>query len=511
MLKKLLGVALVLVMVAVFAAPASAADFSFGGWYRLRAIAANNQDRLDTLPRGVGARDNVRYVDSTFFLNFDARQDDNVQGFVQIKAPEFQNVWGNGGLQFGDGAFGGGTAPSSGTSTFDAMGNLYWIQFKVPFLPGPWFVRAGLDDIPLPKGIIAFLPFFKETGFQLFGNVGPDVALRGEAFKRGEGQVQNADDDSVYTLRARYSGLRNVSLNIYEVLQFKNRTSTTTANFRDYWSGLSTSGRYGRFNATADFVYLTGDWEYGSAGEAVQGNDTGKLRMQRDQKVNAWVIWLTGGVTLGPVNLTAQYLEVSGDNDQEDNTQNQFYGIGCQTSDSFFVGGCDARVMGPTQLWFGHKDGRHNGGLVSGSRDLGGNTGGAGGRYSRGNGNRVFAFDSSVKVMRDVTLNGTLGFIWSQHARPDLSAAGTNPFVRDTYIGSEIDLNVAWTLYPGFLLEGDIQYLAAGDYGILRTKIPGQSQVTGASPLPGIVGGGTRMTNANDDSWQAMFTMQWFF
>ncbi len=508
MFKKLLGVALVLAMAAVFAAPASAADFSFSGWYRLRAIAAANQDRLDTLPRGAGARDGVRYVDSTFFLNFDAKQGDNVEGFVQIKAPEFQNVWGNGGLQFGDGAFGGGTTPSSGTSTFDAMGNVYWLQFKVPFLAGPWFIRAGLDDIPLPKGIIAFLPFFKETGFQLFGNVGPDLALRGEAFKRGEGQVQNADDDDVYTFRGTYSGLRNVSLTLYEVFQFKNRTVTTDANFSDYWTGISTAARYGRFNSTFDFVYLTGDWEYSAAGEAAASGDTGKTRINRDQNVNAWVIWLTGGVTLGPVSLTAQYLEVSGDKDQEDNTQNQFYGIGCQTSDSFFTGGCDARVLGPTQLWFGNKDGRHNGGLVAGSRNLGGNTGGAGGRYSRGNGNRVFAFDASVKAHRDVTFNGTLGFIWSQHARPDLSAAGTNPFVRDTYIGTEIDLNVAWTLYPGFLVEGDFQYLAAGDYGILRNSIAGQSQVTGATPLPGAV---TRLTNSNDDSWQAMFTMQWFF
>lgn len=507
MLKKLLGVALVLAMVAVFAAPASAADFSFGGWYRLRAIAAGNQDRLDTLPQSVGARDNVRYTDSTFFLNFNASQGDDVAGFVQIKAPEFQQVWGNGGLQFGDGAFGGGTTPSSGTSTFDAIGNVYWLQFKVPFLAGPWFIRAGLDDIPLPKGIIAFLPFFKETGFQLFGKVGSDLDLRGEAFKRGEGEIQNEDDDSVYTLRGTYSGLRNVSVTLYEVLQFKNRASTTTANFSDYWTGLSAQGRYGRFNSTLDFVYLTGEWEYSQAGEATTGSDTGKTRDQRDQNVNAWVVWLTGGVTLGNVNLTAQYLEVSGDKDQEDNTQNQFYGIGCQTSDSFFTGGCDARVLGPTQLWFGNKGGRHNDGLVAGSRNLGGNTGGAGGRYSRGNGNRVFAFDSSVKVHQDVTLNGTLGFIWSQHARPDLSAKGTNAFVDDTYIGTEIDLNVAWTLYPGFLLEGDVQYLAAGDYGILQTAIDGQDQVSGATPLPGAV---TRLTNSNDDAWQAMFTMQWF-
>ena len=259
MLKKLLGVALVLAMVAVFAAPASAADFSFGGWYRLRAIAADNQDRLDTLPQSVGARDNVRYTDSTFFLNFNASQGDDVAGFVQIKAPEFQQVWGNGGLQFGDGAFGGGTTPSSGTSTFDAIGNVYWLQFKVPFLGQPWFIRAGLDDIPLPKGIIAFLPFFKETGFQLFGNAGPDLALRAEAFKRGEGEIQNEDDDSVYTLRGTYSGLRNVSVTLYEVLQFKNRASTTAANFSDYWTGLSAQGRYGRFNSTLDFVYLTGN------------------------------------------------------------------------------------------------------------------------------------------------------------------------------------------------------------------------------------------------------------
>ncbi len=499
MVGRIFRVAGALAVVAVLASPVLAVDFSYGGWHRVRAIAGNNQDRLDAVrakdDTGKQSRDNWRFLDSVFRSIFVGRQDDDVQGLVQLEFSVFNQILGGGGAYFGTTQI----QPSEvkGFGPTEANSVLYWLQFKVPFLPGPWFVRAGQNDFILPRGIVGRFPSLRETGIQVFGKAGP-VDLRFEWLKRFENDIGDADDDDVYIVRGTYSSLRNVSITLYEVLQFKNRGETTGANFRDFWTGLSLRGRYGRFHSAFDFIYQTGDWEYNAAGEAATSIDMGKSRLNRDQNVNAWVIWLTGGVTFGPANVAAHFIDVSGDKDQEDSTQNQFYGIGCQTTDSGGAG-CDVYSEAPADLWFGAK---YNEGVLAGSLNLGGNTGGTGSRYARGNGNRTFALDFALRPIKDVVFNTTLGFIWSQHARPDLTSDGASPFVWDTYVGTEIDLNLAWTPYRGFTLQGGFDYLAAGDYGRLRNRVDEQDQVAGGS---------NRRVNSNDDSWQAIFMMQWFF
>ena len=104
--------------------------------------------------------------------------------------------------------------------------------------------------------------------------------------------------------------------------------------------------------------------------------------------------------------------------------------------------------------------------------------------------------------MKSLLLQGTVGAIWSFYARPDLTATGSNPFDNSRYIGTEVDVNATWTLYKGVLLSAGFDYLSAGDYGRLLTPIAVASQDPGGS---------NRLVNENDDSWQAVWKLQWLF
>ena len=154
MVGRLFRVAGALVIMAVLASPVLAVDFSYGGWHRVRAIAGNNQDRLDTVEgqddTGKQSRDNWRFFDSVFRSTFVGRQGDDVQGLVQLEFPVFNQILGGGGAYFGTRQI----QPSQNKrfGPMEANSVLYWLQFKVPFLPGPWFVRAGRDNFALPRG-----------------------------------------------------------------------------------------------------------------------------------------------------------------------------------------------------------------------------------------------------------------------------------------------------------------------------------------------------------------------
>jgi len=58
------------------------------------------------------------------------------------------------------------------------------------------------------------------------------------------------------------------------------------------------------------------------------------------------------------------------------------------------------------------------------------------------------------------------------------------------------------SIYKGVSLTGGFDYLIAGDYGELATAGPLASQVPG---------GTNRAVNNNDNSWQAVWKLQWFF
>jgi len=483
--KKLVGLALAAVMTFGIAATAAAqVNFKFGAWFRMRGVATENQDRLDTVTGAPGdlGRDQWRYYDHVFRPYFVATLGDKARMFFQLDIGNFNQIGGDDGVNFGTGFL-----AIAGRTDVDVV--TYNLQVKVPYVPGPWFFKFGRDNVFLPRGLVGRLPNLREFGLQLWGTVGI-LKPRVEIWKRDETDsgtlgLDFADDDDVYIGKLSFSPTKGVRVMPYIVFHEQNATASRSEKITSWYPAISGSARYKNFIGKADFVYQSGDIDRAST-------DT-----TADSKVSAYVFWLQGGVTLGAANLSVNYVMSSGDSNQNDDNENQFFAVGCSpiTGES----GCDARSQGPTDMWFGDK---YNDTLTVGARNIGGNTGGTGGRYARGNGTQVLSFDGSYRLLKSVLVQGTIGAIWSAHSRPDLTAAGTTPFKSDRYIGTEVDVSATWTLYKGVSLTGGFDYLMAGDYGELRTPVANASQVPG---------GTNRAVNNNDNSWQAVWKLQWFF
>jgi hypothetical protein len=484
--KKLVGLALAVAMMFGIASMASAAvKFKFGAWMRYRGVLTDNQDRLDTI-KGSGtnlARDDWKYYDQVFRPYFKASTD-FARMYFQLDIPKFNLVGGEDGSNFGTGL-----VAFSDFGRTDVSVVTYKLQVKVPAVPGNWWVTMGYDNVFLPRGLVGRLPSLREFGIQIKGNLGifkPQI----EIWKRDESAsgtlgLSFADDDDIYIGKLPFSPMKGVRILPYLVYHEQNRTAARSEKITSVYGGISASARHKVFTGKVDFVYQNGTIDRESSDATA------------DSDVSAYVLWLQGGVTLGAANLSVNYVLSSGDSDQSDDSENQFFGIGCSpvTGDT----GCDARTQGPTDMWFGDK---YNDTVTVGSRNIGGNTGGTGGRYARGNGVEVLSFDASYKVLKNLIFQSTLGAIWSAHSRPDLTANGSTPFKRSRYIGTEIDVSATYTLYKGVSVTGGIDYLIAGDYGELATAGPLASQVPG---------GTNRAVNNNDNSWQAVWKLQWFF
>ena len=391
--KIFLGLIAFALMVALVVPATAQVDFKFGGWFRFRGIASNNQDRLDTVKGAPGdlGRDEWRYYDHVFRPYIVSTMGDKARMFFQLDIGNFNQIGGDDGVNFGTGFL-----AIAGRTDVDVV--VYNLQVKLPMVPGPWFIKFGRDNVFLPRGLVGRLPNLREFGIQLFGTVGI-FKPRFEVYKRDETSsgtlgLDFADDDDVYIGKLPFSPMKGVRIMPYVVFHEQNRTATRSEKITSWYPAISGSARYKNFSGKADFVYQSGEI------------DRVATDATADSDVSAYVLWLQGGVTLGAANLSVNYVMSSGDTNQNDSNEDQFFAVGCSpiTGES----GCDARSQGPTDLWFGDK---YNDTLTVGARNIGGNTGGTGGRYSRGNGVSVVSFDGSYRVLKSLLVQGTVGAI----------------------------------------------------------------------------------------------------
>ena len=346
---------------------------------------------------------------------------------------------------------------------------VYNLQVQVPGVPGPWFVKVGRDNGFMPRGIIADVPTLRSFGVQVWGTAGM-FKPRFELWKRdettatglGNNGLALSDDDDLYVVKMPFSPMKGVRVMPYLAYwRSMNRTYSFGSNEADinmYYPAVSISARQGNFFGKLDFVYQTGEVDHDADGPA-------------DYDVKAYVFWGQVGGSWGPLTVSANYVFASGDNDDTDDEVNRFTGVGCAGTDSGVF--CDAYAKGPTDLWFGAKYTDVN---IVGSRNIGGD-GGAG-----GNGTSTFTIDAAYALTKALKLQGTVGFISSAEAD------SRDDRVSDKYIGTEIDLAATWSIAKGVSLKGGLSYLAAGEYGELADG-----------------------SQKNDDSWQAVWKLQWFF
>lgn len=480
MSKKLIGVALAVAMTFGVAATAMAAvNMKIGGFIRYRGVTVENQDRLKHVAGSDLGRDTWRYYDHVFRPYFIATYEDKARAYFQLDIPSWGQVGGEGGRNFGTGFL---------SRDIDEVRVVnYNLQVKLPWGNG-WFFRIGRDNVFLPRGLVGRLPNLREFGLQVWGKVGA-AKVRLETYKRDETSnstlgLDVADDDDVYIAKISLSPMKGVRMQPYFVFHRANRTATSAALVNMFYPGIELSARYRNFTGKVDFVFQTGDIDYTVA----DGTS--------DKDVEAWVVWTQVSAKYGAATVSFNYVAATGDNDQADTEENQFFAIGCAFTDGV---GCDARSQGPSDMWFGDK---YNDTATVGSRNIGGNTGGTGGRYARGNGTQTYSIDVSYRASKKLLLQGTIAGIYSMFMRPDLSANGDNAFKTSRHIGTEINLSSTYSLYKGVSFTGGFDYLAAGDYGELKTEVADASQVAG---------GTTRLVNSNADSWQAVWKLQWFF
>lgn len=459
MCKKFIGLAVALVMlfgvVAIAKAQMDPIKFKFGGLFRYRGVASDNHDRTDD------DDDNDAYYDVVFRPRFSATMGDMARVYFELDIPAWNGIGGDDFHNFGDGPL---HVPGERTHVNVVVYNL---QVKVPFMPG-WFVKLGRDNGFMPRGIIADVPTLRSFGVQVWGTAGM-FKPRFEIWKRDEttqeGNFNNGlalnDDDDLYVAKLPFSPMKGVRVMPYLAYwRSMNRTYAFGPNEADinvYYPSVSISARQGNFFGSLDFVYQSGEVDHAAANVA-------------DYDARAYALWVEVGGTWGPLTASVNYVYASGDNDSGDDEQNRFFGAGCAGT----VSGahCDAYLKGPTDMWFG---GHYTDVAIVGSRNIGGDGG------ARGNGTSTLTIDAAYALTKALLLQGTVGFISSAEAD---SRSGR---VDDKYIGTEIDVAATWTLYKGVSLKGGFSYLAAGEYG---------EEVD---------------SEGHDDSWQAVWRLQWFF
>ncbi len=455
MCKKFLGLAVALVMlfgvVAIAKAQMDAVKFKFGGYYRIRGVATDNRDRNDDND------DNEAWLDSVFRPRLTATMADKARMFVELDIPVWNAVGGNGSPHWG-GGYCCGPAAGNGFRTPETVNaTVYNLQIQVPGMPG-WFVRGGRDNGFSPRGQIGMVPQLRDYSIQVWGSVPGMMGLkpRFEAWKLLENELAHSDDSDLYVLKLPFSMMKGIRVMPY-LSVLRDESSDMTRELT--WPAVQISTRQGNFFGKLDFIYQTGEY-----------NNT---------DVRAHLIWVEVGGSWGPFTASVNYVNASGDNDAGDDEISLFFGVPGKT-----------RTQGPTNLWFGEKyadtsnvSGDGSADLAAGGVTVGGlgrNIGGAGG--SSGNGTSTISVDAAYVLTKALKLHGTVGFISSAEA--DLRADR----VSDKFIGTEIDVGAVWSIYKGIALHGNFGYLSAGEYG---------------EPADG--------SEKNDDSWLAVWRLQWFF
>jgi hypothetical protein len=473
MCKKLLGLAVALVMlfgvVAIAKAQMEPIKFKYGGWIRYRGVATDNRDRNDDND------DNNSYYDVVFRPSFTATMGSTARVFFQLDIPSFNGIGGDDFHNFGTGVI-----PTNGARAAHPSGRpdaartavnvvVYNLQVQIPGMPG-WFVKIGRDNGFMPRGIIADVPTLRSFAVQVWGTAGMfkprfEMWKRDETTQTGLGNDGLAlnDDDDLYVVKMPFSPMKGVRVMPYLAYwRSMNRAYSfgpQEADINMYYPAVSISARQGNFFGKLDFVYQTGEVEHVAGGPA-------------DYDAEAYVLWAQVGGSWGPLTASVNYVYASGDRDGADDGEvTRFTGVGCAGTDSGVH--CDAYAKGPTDMWFGAK---YTDVDIVGSRSLAGNGG------ASGNGTSTVTIDAAYALTKKLRLQGTVGFISSAEADSRADR------VSDKFIGTELDLAATWSIAKGVSLKGGLSYLSAGEYG---------EMADGSAP--------------NDDSWQAVWKLQWFF
>ena len=463
-MKKILMAVFAILMTAAWVVPAMAVDTTFYGTYRVRLFGTNNaldysNDGAKTYT-GVGSAtdtaanyvtDNNSWIDQRFRLGVESKASDQLRGFVQLEIGDNNlnrsDTWGTN----GDAA--------NGVNNQHVTARQAYLSFNA----GPVRVKAGrqiFGDAPdggqsfrvsddgvyyglLDGGLIVVA---QVDGFVFATKVLDPLVLAAAYVKLSEASSSSITlgasdkDNDLYVLEGVIAPSDAITAAAY-FLYDRDRTTVDpaagTGQNSPWWLGAGVSAKFDRISLKVNAAYKGVKYEKGcqpgSCGIAATGAAT-------DLKYSAYALDADVSANFGPATVGFAAGMGSGDGSETNTTDKDFTAV---------AGSYGNQLGGRPAIFF------DSGEVSNGGAAL--NT-----TYANGISNSTLTnvtfidLYASFKATDDLTLSGLVAKFWhTEKSRVDCATDDntcTNKNTWESALGTELDLNAVYKLYPQLAL-----------------------------------------------------------
>ncbi len=406
--------AVTVLFAAATAAPAMAAEFSYGGFMRYRGVFA---DPGTTGMFGATASETSDQWEYRVRQFFNLKVNDHVTTNVKFEwNPKFgdekQISGGAGDLQLGQLA----------TDEVQFRIKNAFLKFDVP--GAPVSLTVGQQDFSTPKAIISVED---GTGIKLNAKLDPvNLTLFWQKNVNG-GKTQTGADDVnwIGVVPSFKAGDVTIAPHLSRVKLGNTPANALTGGTVDgsleiWFVGVDVSGKSGPVGFTADFVYQTGSVDFLPAGSG-------------SSDLASYILDASVSIAAGPGTLTGKVLYSPGDDGTDTDVDSWVNVISTDLgwSPFFHDGSSISSFTGTTQP--GLTDGTHDGGIMA------------------------LGVEYALSPYKDFTLTPNLYYLM---AAEDLNVAG-GPL--DDFYGIEAGVQANWKLWDSVNMLAQLDYLFAGD------------------------------------------------
>ena len=230
-------------VVTAWTLPSYAAEVNFGGAWRIRAFAIDNEDYSEN------SSDSNSFVEQRMRLNIDARSSEDFGGHVLLEGGTC--TWGDGTTN----GCGNATATKTGLKEF-------WLDFNIVGAN----VKIGTIKLKVPGDINCLVLCNRKDGAIVSSNVGP-ATVYAALIKNDEANSTNDsdptaadDDDNTYLVGGQFSPAKGTSAGVFYIYNREASATITTM----HWIGANASTMAGPVDLDIEGVILTGDIDGGN-------------------------------------------------------------------------------------------------------------------------------------------------------------------------------------------------------------------------------------------------------
>ncbi len=471
-MKKTLSMGLAGLLVLVMASPLFAADIKITGQTRFRYRYWQNitlDKDINTQAAGSGFSDR-NYFDFRARMGVDAKLSEGVR--IRLEIENLQN--------FGEQPR---NVPNA-TGASDVFFRQAYADFQVPGLPEGWRLQLGRSFFSLGHQYVWGNSLTGEDGATIYGPLGPgNLKIRfaqlgqvGASTNKLGGSTTADTYAEAISWKGEVAEKQNVEIYLFAqqdkaIGTITNTTKTDGSSIdssSEFWVGGAYSGVAGPLALRSEFAYQGG---------TARSDATNSAGLTEDIDRSAYFLW--GDVTYKIIpawSVSLDFSYASGDGNPNDQDMNNF------------VGPAAAAGTSPTRTWtdsgffFGNYTGRGIGNAATnrvyslwgrGTKDSdvtgagAGTVCGIGGTHTSCADDGVSAFSPGLMLLKFKTKYAfnkqVTGFL---EIAPAWAAKSPNKGGSDisSYLGTEIDLKVAYKPYPNISMNGYFGYFEPGSF-----------------------------------------------